>query len=646
MKRDSLASYLIYLPLSIILLITRILPIPAVLALGRMAGMVVYRLNIKRRRITNANLKAAFGGRYTRKQRLNLVKDVFKHFGQSLIELFLMPRMSNEYFKSFMKVENIQRVEEAAKKNKGILYLSAHYGNWEFCASISAVYGFPMLALAREQKPYFLNKKINHYRQIKGNKLITKGAQLREIVRHLKANGIVGVIGDQGGRSGKEVDFFGRSIFLADGTFRIAAKTGSIILPAFNITLDKGHRLVIEEPIADGTELKTEEDIEKAMLAYRDLLEKYIGIDPKQWMWGNNRWKYTTSKRIMILSDEKIGHLRQAEAAADSIVRQLPKSKTETVDLKFKNIFWRGFLTFLVAIAGKYIRCPMRYLQMALTKECFTGLEKTFTDTVICTGASTRAAALLIAKENRAKIIAIMRPAPFNPKYFDLCIIPAHDQALSGSSILITKGALNLISQEYVKTKAKELKQKLNIKEGLTLGLLIGGNSKEFEITLDMIKTLISQVKAFLKESGAQLMVTTSRRTPTDVEELIRKSFENYPQCVFKVLPGDENFDGAVGGILGLCSAVIVSGESISMVSEAATSGAYTIVFRPHQRAQNKLVKHNVFLENLKSLEVIRVADVDKISDELTLFNSNKIKLKKLNDRQELDRIIKEKILG
>ncbi len=646
MKKDSWSSYLLYLPLSIIMILVRVLPVEAVLAFGRFIGRLVCVIADRRRRITNANLKAAFGNRYSSKERARLVSQVFENFGQCIIELFLFPRMDNTYFKKFATIEHLERIEAAVKKNKGVIYLSAHYGNWELAASISAVYGYPMLALAREQRPYFLNNMLNRYREKKGTTVIKKGAQLKEMLKHLRNKGRVGVIGDQSGRQGKEMDFFGRPIFMADGAFRIAAKTGSVLLPAFNIKEGNKNRLVVEEPIAFGDQLKSEKDIEAAMLRYRDLLEFYISKDPKQWMWGNKRWKYTRVKRVLILGDGKTGHLRQAQAVADSVLKQCPGSKMTKIELLYKNKFWKNFLTVRVLLLGRFIRHPLRLLRLALKRECCEKLENVFTDIIVCCGASTRASALLLARENLAKTISIMRPVPFKESRFNLSIIPRHDSPASDENILVTQGALNLIDPEYIRRNVAKLKETVKIREGLKVGLFIGGDSKYYTLSEVRVKTLIKQLKKFSSEFNAQLLLSSSRRTPNIIDKFLHQSLDDYSRCIFKVFPNEKNFEFTIGGILGVVQVIIVTGESISMVSEAASAGAYTIVLSPKKRKGAKKVKHDLFLKHLAEQGIIRLATPDTIYEALINFQKNPGRLKKLDDREKLDKAIRERILN
>ncbi|RKY33522.1 MAG: hypothetical protein DRP78_07405, partial [Candidatus Omnitrophota bacterium] len=126
------------MPLSVLLIIVRILPFKAVLKLGRLLGRCAYFLMHKRRRVVNANLKAAFET-CTVFERRNIVKGVFKNFGQTIIELLLLPRMDEHYFKNYTSMKNFANLENAVNLKKGVILLTAHYGNWEIAASICSV---------------------------------------------------------------------------------------------------------------------------------------------------------------------------------------------------------------------------------------------------------------------------------------------------------------------------------------------------------------------------------------------------------------------------------------------------------------------------------------------------------------------------
>lgn len=647
MKEDSWSAYLLYLPISFLVLLSRILPIDSVLSLGSFLGTASYYLHGKRRRVANANLKAAYGKKLNREKRKKIVLKMFRNFGLNIMELLLMPRMSDKYFGHNTSVRNIERVKEALDIGKGIVFLSAHYGNWELCASISAHYGYKMHALAREQKPKLLNDLLNYNRQVRGTTVIEKGMQLREILKHLKRNGIVGMIGDQSGRDGQLMDFFGRPVFIAEGTFRIAGKTGSPILPAFNFRHGKGfnHELIIEEHI----QIREGEDIEsfvrRGTKAYRDLLEKHIRKKPYLWLWGNRRWKHTSARTVLILNDGRTGHLRQAQAVAKSVQEQTSPVKVEEIAVIFKNSLAEKLLNLITYLFGKFMLDPMKYLKLALTKDSFNKLEAVHADIVVCSGSSTRAAALLLGRENLAKTVSLMKPAPFGVNDFNLSIIPYHDGAKEQRNVIITHGALNMVSDECLSKSRERLKEYVKIEKAFNIGVLIGGDSKCFSLEISLAEKLISELKKFADENDAGILLSTSRRTPNDVDGYIKKNLETYPNCIFKVFPNEKNYDFAVNGILGASDIVIVTGESISMVSEAAASGVYTIVLPLLKKANGRATKHEKFVRHLEKEKVVRVVGPDVLYSELAQFKKDTVHLKKLEDNKKLNKVIKERIL-
>jgi len=626
---------------------TRILPIKVVLSFGVLVGRIIHVFSSKRRKVCNNNLKAAFGASMSYKRREKITKTIFKNFGLSFVELFLMPRMSDKFFGKYTSVRNMQRVPEALKKGKGIVFLSAHYGNWELAASISAHNGYKMHALARVQKPYFLNDLLNHFRQVRGTTVIQKGMQLREILKNLKSNGIVGLIGDQSGKQGKKVDFFGRPIFLADGAFRIAAQAGSVVLPAFNIRRSHGfsHELVVEEPIEKKENENVDEFIDRAVLEYRDLLQKYIIKHPHLWLWGNRRWKHTTARTVLILKDGKTGHLRQAQAVAKTIANLTYPVKIVEIDLVFKNNHAEKLLNLFTFYFRKVVKFPLVFLRLSLKKNCYEKIRDSYSDIIITTGSLTRAVGLLLAVENMSKIISVMKPVPFTEKDFDLSIIPAHDFPAESDRIIVSDGALNIVSEKYLKKMLVRMPHRVKMSKALKIGLLIGGNSSCFNMNIDVVSKMVNQLKKFAEETNAEILLTTSRRTPKEIDAYLHKQFDEYPNVIFKVFPNEHNLEYSVGGILAASNVVIVTNESISMVSEAASSGAYPITYPLLRKVKSRKVKHDFFIENLQKQKVIRTAEFDTLYEELVSFKLKKFKLKNLDDCHDLAKAISEKVI-
>ncbi len=291
-------------------IIFNFLPMRVNLWIGRGFGTLIYFLSGKRARITYANLKASFGKELAPAELKSITKKVYIHAAETFTELIAMTKIDKKYVDRYVTVHNIENIEMAAKNPKGMILVSAHFGNWELSTVTSVFKGFPLYLLARDQKMKRLNELLNILREKKGNMVIRKGTDIKNIFRVLHDGKSVGILADQNaGSSGELIDFFGRPASTATGPYRFAQKSGAWILPAF-IHRKEGpyHDLVLEEPMKIGPN----EDLKPYMRKYNSLLEKHIRKDPEQWFWMHKRWKKNPVKKIMVLDDGRRGHLKQS----------------------------------------------------------------------------------------------------------------------------------------------------------------------------------------------------------------------------------------------------------------------------------------------------------------------------------------------
>jgi len=178
---------------------------------------------------------------------------------------------------------------------------------------------------------------------------------------------------------------------------------------------------------------------------------------------------------------------------------------------------------------------------------------------------------------------------------------------------VITEGALNLIDADYLRERSERLQQSVFFKGPLLnscIGVLIGGNSKGFSISRQAIIGLISQIKQSAEELDVDILLSTSRRTPPELEQVIKDAFETYPRCKLLIIANENNHPDAVGGILGLSSIIISSPESISMISEAVMAAKYVVVFE----AAGLSKKHQRFLKNYQGKRYIYLTQAKELS--------------------------------
>lgn len=650
MNKNSLNEYPLYLAAKFLAVFFRALPFALSFFIGRRLGSLGPYINRKRWRIAYANIKCALGNKYSPQQLKKISKQTYKHMGQGIIEILLLPKMDKAYVERNFEFEGFENMDNALKLGKGAIFLTAHFGSWEVAASALPINGYVFKGIAREQKPYLINNMLNSFREAHGCKMISKGMPIREILKALRNNEIVGMLVDQdAGKTGILTDLFNKPASWNRGVMQFALRTGCKILPGF--AHKKGGakiKFVTHKPIVFPEHGTEEDKIKEGFRQYAAILEESIRKSPDQWLWQHRRWKSSPQRRILILNDGKTGHLRQSQATLLQL-KKLYKERglssediiTETTDIKFKNTFAKNILYFGSHFLCAFYRGPMRCLRACLNEEIYRRLVKTYADVIISCGGKLAAVNILFSKECNARSVVVMNPGGFLINKFNLAIIPRHDSPKKNKNVVITSGAPNLIDKTLIEYQADKLKYETGNMRKRKIGLLLGGNYKKFSMSEDIIAKLIDQINMASERIDADILITTSRRTPKEAEILLKQKFSRNPRSKLLIIASENNKEGVVGGILGLCDITIVSPESVSMISEAASSGSYVFVFDAETIPDKR---HKLFLKNLADNGYIKLVDIDTISEQIDKFFKERPEVKALNDneviKKGLERIV------
>jgi len=589
-----------------------VMPMEFDLWLGRSLGGVFYALSGKRKMVTYANLRAAFCREKTPKELRVMAKASYTQAAQTFAELIFMAKVDAAHIEKYVTIRNFERVTEAAKNPKGMMLISAHFGNWELSLVTAAVKGHPLYILAREQKMKRLNELFNRLRESKGSVVVKKGADIKRLIRVLRDGKSVGLLADQNaGANGELLELFGRKASTAVGPYRLAQKGGAVILPAF-IHRKRGpyHELVVEEIIS----IKENEDIVPYMEKYNRLLEKHIKEDPEQWFWMHKKWKMNPERKIMVLDDGKKGHLNQSMAIVREIKtyresegRDSENIKVNVVRVDFLSDLRKAVFKMLAPIFGRNCQGRLGLLKWAFDKQSYDKVSKEYADIIISTGSSLASVNMMLKSENYARNVAVLDPGVLIRRKFDLVIIPRHDVKKGNegakkekSNIVVTDLAPNLIKAEDMR-KDNGAGQDVSLQsEKANVGIFIGGKNKHFVFSEKMIREILSSVTEFCEEHDSFLHVTTSRRTSPKIEKTVEEVLFGQPRCKTLVMGSKDKDLGTVSRIMCECDILIVSLESISMVSEAVSSGKRVMVFMP-DKVSRKETKYERFSDLLAS---------------------------------------------
>ncbi|MFA5099396.1 MAG: ELM1/GtrOC1 family putative glycosyltransferase [Candidatus Omnitrophota bacterium] len=636
MKNNSIVDYLACILLRTIGPAIRSLHPLAAFWIGARLGELVFAVDVKHRSIAYSNLKTAFGDRLPPGQIRRLTLEFYRSFGQNIIEIFLIPVIDGKYAQKYVTIEGLENVKAAFQKGKGVFFVSIHEGSWELSNILATHLNIPFSMFVREQKMPRLNELLNSYRKAKGCKIIRKEDQTRELIRLIRANESCGMSVDQGGRDGVRVRFFNKDASMAAGAVRLALKYDAALVPVFSTRLRGPYiKLIIEPPVQLARTGNIDDDIKTNL---QDLIlryQKYLGIYPKEYLWHYRVWKYSLRRDVLILSDEKTGHVRQSQALARIVSGYLREKGIETVvhevPVHFKNALCRSVLAAAVMVTCRSV-CQgcLICLRRSLNRDSYRAVTSIKCDIVISCGSSLAAVNRMAAIENQAKSIIIMKPAGTPLRKFDLAVIASHDKPVAAPNVVITRGALNLIDEPYLRASGGALQEHIGVldKKKPVIGALFGGDAKSFRLDKALVEEVSAQLNSSAQALDAALLVTTSRRTPAGAQAAIKAAFEHDRRCRFLVIANERNFDFAVGGILDKADIVVISPESISMVSEAASGRAHVVVFDSCGLSR----KHRALLDDFQSDGLIRLVKAGELSGAIMGLCRNKPGRRRLDD--------------
>jgi len=533
----------------------RLLPLRLAIFFGEFIGLVFYLFNRKKRLIAYKNLKLAFPNKST-KDIFCVMRRSFINFGVSIIENFIIDRILDS---EFVDSKTYESVEE------GSVFVGIHSGNWELYNAIYARNN-KLIALFQEQKNNIFDKFLNKERA-KTN--VVTSNSLKKIIKYVKKGYSSGLVVDHGAEDNAPfINFFDQSVPTPKGAVNLAKKFNKKIYPIFGYKENNHHIIKVADPI-DPQSLTTNQVLRQINSLYEDFLAQH----PDSYMWWYKRFKRKNNLNIIILSDAKVGHLKQSLLVFEFFKELGFTINKKVIEIESKNPFKRVCLEFCALFSGKGCAGCLKCLRFLIKKDVYEKLKSERADFVISTGSTLAPISSIFSNYLGAKSVIVLKPnLPLNK--FTLAFIPEHDRT-HAENIIPIKGALSVPLD--VDKDIDEFKLEFSIKDGKKISVFIGGPLDSEKNFLDNLIVFISKLKDFSILNNNDLLITTSRRTPKAAEELIEDEFLNFKNCECLIIANKANFSFVVGAFLGLSDIVFVTSDSISMVSESLSLKKTTV---------------------------------------------------------------------
>jgi KDO2-lipid IV(A) lauroyltransferase len=287
-KRSAFRNVLEAVPARILIFLLAYSPRPIADRLGAWCADLLDLAIPRLRRIAERNLGFAYPDQNA-EWRGQTIDGVFASIGRLLVAFARLPRITKANVADWIRYEGFENYRRAKERGNGVLFATAHLGNWELSAYAHALLTEPMNVVVRPLDNPFIDALVERRRAMSGNILLSKRDFARSIFHALKNNEPVGILVDQNSSAdnGAFVPFFGMPA-CANLTFaKFAARSGAAIIPGFAVWNPRERRYILRfypEVEVTGDAVEDTGRIQAA-------IETAIRETPDQWLWIHRRWK-------------------------------------------------------------------------------------------------------------------------------------------------------------------------------------------------------------------------------------------------------------------------------------------------------------------------------------------------------------------
>jgi len=207
--------------------------------------------------------------------------------GRTLIEIYSGEAFKARAARAPISGPGLSALEAARDAGRPVILVTGHMGNYDVVRAALIARGHNMGALYRRMRnPYFNAHYVRAISAI-GEPMFEQGRTgMMQLVKHLRAGGVVGILTDLHFGAGRELMFFGKPAFTSLITAELALKYDAELIPVYAIRKENGldFEIVAQAPVARS-------DAETMTQAVNDGLEHLVRTHPEQWFWIHRRWK-------------------------------------------------------------------------------------------------------------------------------------------------------------------------------------------------------------------------------------------------------------------------------------------------------------------------------------------------------------------
>jgi KDO2-lipid IV(A) lauroyltransferase len=201
-----------------------------------------------------------------------------------------------------VEVEGEEVLESPRAKRQGIIYVTGHFGPWEYLPACSTHFaGEPLTVVARALDNPYLDRALSALRRRWGSRIVEKHRAMRTVAEVLRQGGKIGVLIDQhvSQSDGVMVNFFGHPACTTSAPAFLALRSGAAVIPVVILRQGRGRfRILLGKEVSAPRTGTVKKDVVALTAAMTSGLEDLIRRRPEQWFWVHRRWKSLEEGRL------------------------------------------------------------------------------------------------------------------------------------------------------------------------------------------------------------------------------------------------------------------------------------------------------------------------------------------------------------
>jgi lauroyl/myristoyl acyltransferase len=305
-----------------------LIPTPIRNYLAARIGSIFFRISHTYRRNVESNVRHVLGKDENDGEVRDLTRNIFITNAINFMDLLTLPRRSRKYLRrtTYVVSGDWHEIERIHASGRGIIFVSAHVGCFDFIGQALQGRGFPLTIVTGRTTSRFIFDGVTWLRGTRGSTLVEPTPSgIRKVFKALRNGECAVIVGDRDFfENGTEVRFFGEQTTLPPGPVRIARDTGAVLVPVFTRRTRRGHQLRIY-PVMEVEKTKdVRADVRKGMDRLVPILEDGIDACLEQWVMFQRAWPERAPEPVQIFPT---GSPLESELL-EKVVSHLPERKT------------------------------------------------------------------------------------------------------------------------------------------------------------------------------------------------------------------------------------------------------------------------------------------------------------------------------